>query len=162
GWSYFRYSGITDPAAASLCTAELFGDYTLGPQEVCLDVSDHTAPNVTFWATGRNGANCKDRSTLTLATAPYTKSDWSSANDQPTNDPVGSVKVRNATAAPIQTVLVSSRTVLDSGPVDPIPAGPAGSFCTTSFNAASSDYQPLCVPTEASGRHFRVEGAQTL
>ncbi len=161
GWSYFRYSGITDPPAASLCAAEIFGDYTLGPQEVCLDVSDHTAPNVTFWATGENGADCKDRSTLTAATALYTKSDWSSANNQPINDLVDYMKVNNAASATMTQVLVSSRTVLDYGPVDPILDGPAGSFCETAFNAATTDYQPLCVPTEASGRHFRVEGAQT-
>lgn len=162
GWSYFRYSGITDPPAASLCTTEIFGDYTDGPQEACLDVSDHTAPNVTFWATGQNGANCKDRTTLTLATALYTKSDWPSANNQPINDLVDYMKVNSTAGATLQTVRVSSRTVLDYGPVDPVLDGPVGSFCTTTVNPSTDAYQQLCVPTESSGRHFRLEGAQTF
>lgn len=112
GWSYFRYSGITDPPTGSLCAAPIFGDYNLGPQEVCLDVSAATPPRVTFWATGANGVNCKDKSTLTAATALYTKDDWASANNQPVNLTTHFVKLSNASWATVSSAAVSSTTVL--------------------------------------------------
>jgi len=112
-WSYFRYSGITDPSSASLCTIpSIFGDYPLGPQTVCLDVTTDNPPRVTFWATGANGANCKDASTLTAATALYSKSDWASANNQPVATSTHFLKLSNPALASFSSAAVSSNTVL--------------------------------------------------
>lgn len=155
GWSYFRYSGITSPNANPCAAPEIFGDYGLGPQEVCLDVSSHNPPVVTFWATGKNGANCKDRTTLTQATALYSKRDWASANNQPVDDVIHYMKVNNTSLATLSKVLVSSDTVIDYD--DPILGGEAGTFCETAIDPGVITYQPLCAPTTASGRHFRME-----
>lgn len=155
GWSYFRYSGITSPAANPCSAPEIFGDYGLGPQEVCLDVSSHNPPVVTFWATGKNGADCKNRTTLTAATALYSKNDWASADNQPVNDVIHYMKVNSTSLATLSRVLVSSNTVIDYD--DPILGGPAGTFCETEIDPATANYQPLCAPTAGSGRHFRME-----
>jgi len=112
GWSYFRYSGITDPPSASLCATPIFGGYNLGPQEVCLDVSAANPPRVTFWVTGANGANCKDKSTLTESTALYARDDWDSANNQPVNLTTHFVKLSNPAWATVSEAAVSSTTVL--------------------------------------------------
>jgi len=112
-WSYFRYSGITDPSAAALCTVpSIFADYPLGPQTVCLDVSSSNPPRVTFWATGANGANCKDASTLTASTALYSKEDWASADNQPVNATKHFVKLSSTSLATVSAAAVSSNTVL--------------------------------------------------
>lgn len=112
-WSYFRYSGITDPPVASLCTLpSIFGAYPDGPQTVCVDVTGDTPPRVTFWATGANGADCKDAATLTVATALYSKDDWGSDDNQPLNQTTHFVKLSNTSLATFSSAAVSSNTVL--------------------------------------------------
>jgi hypothetical protein len=68
---------------------------------------------VTFWATGREGADCEDRYTLTADTALYSKDDWASANNQPVSEVTHFVKVSNTALATLSGVGVSSRLVLD-------------------------------------------------
>jgi len=110
GWTYFRYSGITDPSTMSLCGAPVYGGYNLGPAEVCVDVTAGAPARTTFWVTGENGADCKDADSLTLATALYSKSDWAHT------DAVGTaehfVKLSNAALATASSVSISSNTVL--------------------------------------------------
>ncbi|MFK7991379.1 MAG: hypothetical protein AB8I08_35510 [Sandaracinaceae bacterium] len=75
-WTWFRFgeSGSTPPG--DIGTAGL---YVGGPSTVCLDLGERTpgtpgsAPvtHVVFWASGAGGADCDDRSTLTLENALY-------------------------------------------------------------------------------------------
>jgi hypothetical protein len=116
-WNYFRYSGITSPNANPCAAPKIFdgyrttGDYP-GARTVCLDITSSNPPRVTFWATGANGADCKDKSTLTAATALYSKDDWASANNQPISATTHYAKISNETLATMTSVSVSSNTVL--------------------------------------------------
>ncbi|WCL49117.1 hypothetical protein [Leptospira sp. GIMC2001] len=52
-----------------------------GPSTICLDVtkgSNGNSPRVTIWATGLNGADCSNLSTLTSTNSIYEKKDWPS------------------------------------------------------------------------------------
>ncbi|MCW5893679.1 MAG: hypothetical protein KIT14_24455 [bacterium] len=121
-WNYFRYSAITSPAANPCSVPAIFDGFRdasdvpppahPGPGTVCLDVTDDNPPRVTFWATGANGANCKDKASLTAATALYSKDDWASADDQPIHDATHYAKISNIALATMTSVSVSSNTVL--------------------------------------------------
>ncbi len=76
------------------------------------DVTGANPARVTFWATGANGANCKDESTLTVGTALYSKDDWSGANIQPISQVTHYAKISNVALATMTSVSVSSDTVL--------------------------------------------------
>ncbi|MCW5890791.1 MAG: hypothetical protein KIT14_09585 [bacterium] len=110
GWTYFRYSGVQDPPSASLCANPVFGGYNLAAAEVCVDVSAGVPARTTFWVTGENGANCRDKDSLTLATALYSKSDWAVAEAVGTADHF--VKLSSASLATATNVAISSNTVL--------------------------------------------------
>lgn len=112
GWTYVRYSGITDPGTGVLCNTPIFGDYNLGPQTVCFDASADTPPRVTIWATGANGADCKNAATLSAATAVYSKDDWASADNQPVSSSTHFFKLSSYLLATASSVSVSSNTVL--------------------------------------------------
>jgi hypothetical protein len=109
-WTYFRYSGITMPAANPCSAPPIFTEYPNGPQTVCLDVSASAPPRVTFWATGANGANCKDKSTLTALTALYSKDDWTGT--EPVNESTHFAKLNNTSGVAFTSMAVSSNTVL--------------------------------------------------
>jgi len=121
-WNYFRYSALTTPAANPCSAPAIFDGFRdgsdvpppayPGPGTVCLDVTSDNPPRVTMWATGANGADCKDKSTLTALTAVYSKDDWASANNQPINGTTHYAKINNTALATMTTVAVSSNTVL--------------------------------------------------
>lgn len=116
-WNYFRYTGISSPNANPCLAPKIFdgyrdtGDYP-GARTVCMDVTGANPPRVTFWATGANGADCKNKDTLTAVTALYSKDDWSSANIQPIANATHYAKINNITLATMTSVSVSSNTVL--------------------------------------------------
>lgn len=110
GWTYFRYSGVQDPTNATLCASPVFGGYDLAAAEVCVDVSADVPARTTFWVTGQNGANCKDKDSLTLATALYSKSDWPATEAVSTANHF--VKLSNPSLASATNVAISSNTVL--------------------------------------------------
>ncbi len=59
------------------CLAQNSGIW--GPTTVCLDISKGSAgvsPRLTVWASGKNGADCNQLSTLTAASAIFEKKDW--------------------------------------------------------------------------------------
>lgn len=109
-WTYFRYSGITMPAANPCSAPPIFTEYPNGPQTVCMDVSASSPPRVTFWATGANGANCKDKSTLTALTALYSKDDWTST--EAVNTTTHFAKLNNTSGVAFTSMSLSSNTVL--------------------------------------------------
>lgn len=52
-----------------------------GPSTICMDVTkgkSGSGPRITVWATGKNGADCKNLSTLTSSNSIYSKNDWTS------------------------------------------------------------------------------------
>lgn len=74
-WTWFRF-GTGSTTQFSYATDAGAALYTAGASTVCFDTganADGTARFV-FWATGAKGANCSDRSTLTLASALYDSS----------------------------------------------------------------------------------------
>lgn len=85
-----------------------------GPSTICFDFRDNgesTPPRITIWATGKNGADCKNFSTLTKANALFNKEDW----------PVGSrislleksyIRYSNPSTIRSQKIVVRSETVL--------------------------------------------------
>lgn len=111
-WSYFRYAGVTDPPSASLCATPVFGAYHLGPQTVCLDVTEDAPPRVTLWASGANGADCRDKASLTSATALFQRSDWGSSTTAPVSTAFHFLKVNNPAWATMSQAAVSSVAVL--------------------------------------------------
>ena len=74
-WTWFRF-GTGSTTQFSYATDAGAALYTQGASTVCFDIGangDGTARFV-YWATGAKGANCADRSTLTLASALYESS----------------------------------------------------------------------------------------
>ncbi|TGN20241.1 hypothetical protein [Leptospira idonii] len=78
---------------------------------VCFDVTSSTPPRVTFWATGKNGADCSNTGSLSLANALWSKNDWT------TNAPIadGSIVIKtasNASGIYVTKVAVSSESAV--------------------------------------------------
>lgn len=81
----FMTQAVTTTFSAGTCPADQGGadqpSGIWGPSTICMDVTKGTtgtSPRITAWATGKNGADCSDLSTLTDATKIYSKIDWAS------------------------------------------------------------------------------------
>lgn len=76
-WTWFRFDEAPPtPASTTQFTYETDAGqelYTEVTATICFDTGANDVGNArfVFWATGANGANCSDRSTLTLANALY-------------------------------------------------------------------------------------------
>ncbi|PJZ69332.1 hypothetical protein CH373_13700 [Leptospira perolatii] len=90
-------------------TTTTFDSFASIPSTVCVDVSENTPPRVTIWATGINGADCLQRSTLKASTSILDKSDWPNAN--PLNTRNAYVK-RGSAGGTLVKAVVSSIPVL--------------------------------------------------
>lgn len=92
------------------CLAQNSGIW--GPTTVCLDISrgnTGVSPRLTVWATGKNGADCNQLSTLTPASAIFEKKDWVSL--VPTRDDKNYV-YRNLDGVTATKVVVRSETAI--------------------------------------------------
>lgn len=83
-----------------------------GPSTFCFDLtkgSAGTSPRFTVWATGINGADCNNKSTLTSESKIYEKSDWT--NKVETRDDRNYI-YRTSDAIKATRIVVRSETVL--------------------------------------------------
>lgn len=71
-WTWFRF-GTGSTTQFNYATDAPAALYTEAPATICFDIGSNDEGNArfTFWATGAKGANCTDRSTLTLERALY-------------------------------------------------------------------------------------------
>jgi hypothetical protein len=74
-WTWYRF-GTGTTTQFSYATDAGAALYTAGPSTICYDIgaNDDGTARFVFWATGANGADCADRSTLTLETMLYESS----------------------------------------------------------------------------------------
>lgn len=125
------------------------------PSTVCFDVHDGgttTAPYFALWVTGQKGADCADRSTLTVASAWGIRANWKGATGA--IDKAAKAFYRQAAGLPLPTITVSTTPALTAD------ALAAAVDCTTAWQT-NTDWQGLCAPAAGAARHVRIEGAAT-
>lgn len=127
-----------------------------GPADICFDLHDGSAtegPQFALWVTGKKGANCADRTTLTVATAINVRATWSGAKGA--IDKAAKIYYRQTdgvTTAP--TVTLSSTAALTADAIL------GATECTTTW-ATNTDWQKLCTPAAGGLGHVRVEDVKT-
>ena len=125
------------------------------PSTVCFDVHDggtNTAPYFALWVSGQKGADCADRSTLTVASAWGIRANWKGATGA--IDKAAKAFYRQTAGLPLPKITVSATPALTAD------ALAAAVDCTTNWTA-NTDWQGLCAPAAGAPRHVRIEGAAT-
>jgi hypothetical protein len=81
----FMTQAVSTTLSAATCPADQGGANQAsgiwGPSTICMDVTRGTtgsSPRITVWATGKNGADCSNLSSLTDANKIYSKNYWTS------------------------------------------------------------------------------------
>ena len=122
---------------------------------VCFDVHDggaDIAPYFALWVTGKKGADCADRSSLTVASAWSIRVNWKGATGA--LDKTAKAFYRQAVGLALPTITVSATPALTADALE------AAVDCTTDW-ATNTNWQKLCAPTAGPARHVRIEGAAT-
>lgn len=123
---------------------------------VCFDLHDGsatTAAQFILWVSGQRGANCADRSTLTIASALGSRTHWQGTTGAVAKQLKAYFRQSGASGA-------TPRITLSSTPVIEAAALETASTCTTTF-AANTDWQSLCVPAAGEARHVRMQNIQS-
>lgn len=112
-WTWFRFDGSSTTQFRFPTPESESPLYTSGPSTICLDLDEDADGHlgVRFWASGVDGADCDDPTTLTSASALYesdadTDADWWAA---PLAEGLSFLKVNN-TAARIGRVVAYAET----------------------------------------------------
>lgn len=102
----------TAPFPTTAGDADALADLLGGAKTFCFDLSSSSPPRYTLWVTGKNGANCASRSTLTSATKVYEKSDWGTAAAVTDNTVYVRRSGASGTRVGISRVYVDTQTAL--------------------------------------------------
>lgn len=78
--------------------------------DICYDITQTSPTRITVWATGTNGANCGNKTTLTAGNSILNKSDWTDTTIPGTGTSYATIS--NATGTTPGVVTVSSESVL--------------------------------------------------
>ncbi len=123
---------------------------------VCFDLYDGSATEAAqfmLWVSGQRGANCADRSTLTVATALGARTHWQGTTGAVAKQLKVYFRQSGATGA-TPRITLSATPVLEAAAIE------AATTCTTTF-AANTDWQALCVPPAGEARHIRLQNVQS-
>ncbi len=157
------YGGGPPPPALLFVQSNAFANpmespyvpFTNDETTVCGDVDGGTtarAARIVLWVDGQDGADCSDRSTLTLASAALIETDWTQRFPGLPFAHYG----QTASITTFPTVTLSDAPALSDEAFE------SAERCTTTI-AASADWQPLCTPALGGAvRHVRIEGVRVL
>lgn len=155
------YGGGPPPPA--LVQAEL-GDidalntpFTNELSTVCGDVHDggtDSTPYVVLWVNGRNGADCADRATLTLASAFDSELLWD--GPRAVNKATPTVYFQSNAVTTYPTITLYDEPVLEGAAL-----AASTLTCETTWTA-DTNWQRLCAPLAGRARHVRVEGISSI
>ena len=123
------------------------------PSTICFDVHEggaDIAPYLALWVTGKKGADCADRATLTVASAWSIRVSWKGATGA--LDKAAKAYYRQAAGLALPTITASTTPVLTADALE------SSVGCTTDW-AQNTSWQKLCAPTAGPARHVRIEGA---
>lgn len=118
---------------------------------VCFDIHDGSAtsgPAFALWVSGQKGADCLDKSTLTVNSANTVRATWGAQTgaiekSQP-------VWFRQSDSTETATVTLSTEAVLSEANI-------LAATQTTHAWQSNTDWQQLNDPVGGSARHFRIE-----
>lgn len=123
---------------------------------VCFDLSDGsatTAPQFVLWVSGQRGADCNNRSSLTLASATGVRSSWKGSTG-PISKQLKAYFRQAAGSGATPKITLTGQPVLDETTIA------ASTSCTTNW-ANNTDWQQLCTPVAGQARHIRIDAAQS-
>lgn len=123
---------------------------------ICFDIHDGSAtagPQFVIWVSGQRGANCSDRSTLTIATAMGARSYWRGTTGT-VNKALKNYFRQSAGSGATPKITLSTTPVLDAAAIT------AAGSCTAAW-ANNTDWQSMCTPSGGTARHVRIDGIQS-